>query len=84
MQSYAAVTKRSSRRMQSVILTVAMQSLTNLSDVLLNVVMLNVAAPTWLSYLHILSTAGLEDLLVKLACNHMQLLLKDIQEECKV
>ena len=29
-----------------------------LSCVLLNVVMLNAAALTWLSYLHILSTAG--------------------------
>jgi hypothetical protein len=68
--------------MLGVILTVVMLSLTNLNYVLLNVVMLNVAAPTWLSYLHILSTAGLEDLLVKVACNLMQTLLKDIQEEC--
>jgi hypothetical protein len=70
--------------MLGVILTVVMLSLTNLSDVLLNVVMLNVAVPTWLSYLHILSTGALEDLLVMVACNLMQLLLKDIQEECKV
>ncbi len=70
--------------MQSVILTVVMLSLTNLSDVLLNVIMLNVAVPTWLSYLHILSTAALEDLLVMVACNLMQPLLKDLQEECKV
>ncbi len=70
--------------MLGVILTVVMLNLTNLSNVLLNVVTLNVAAPTWLSYLHILSTAGLEDLLLKLACNLMQTLLKDIQEECKV
>jgi hypothetical protein len=35
--------------MQSVFLTVVMLSLTNLSNVFLNVIMLNVAAPTWLS-----------------------------------
>jgi hypothetical protein len=62
--------------MQSVILTVVMLNLTNLSDVLLNVIMLNVAAPTKLSCLHILSTAALEDLLVMVACNLMQTLLK--------
>jgi hypothetical protein len=52
--------------MLGVILTVVMLSLTNLSDVLLNVVMLNVAAATWLSCLHILSTAGQYSLIITL------------------